>query len=204
MKPSYITLLSRQSNTTNIYCLLDPITLQPRYIGKADDVAYRFYEGHLKDKSKTHKVSWINSLKSKKLTPIVVLIDEVPLEEWGFWEQHYISLYKSWGFNLTNHSLGGPIGKIKAVELRERAICAIEKTKTGKIFSEKFSTQGKLNKGKIHVFNRKPILRYSLEGELLEEYLSYTLAREKYSGDIAACLKGRQKTASGFIWKYKK
>ena len=35
------------------------------------------------------------------------IIDEVPEEEWEFWEQYWISQFKCWGFNLTNLTLGG-------------------------------------------------------------------------------------------------
>lgn len=33
------------------------------------------------------------------------IIDEVPVIEWKFWERHYISLYRSWGFILKNIKL---------------------------------------------------------------------------------------------------
>jgi hypothetical protein len=35
------------------------------------------------------------------------ILDEIPFSEWEFWEMHYISLYKSWGFNLVNGTKGG-------------------------------------------------------------------------------------------------
>ncbi len=34
------------------------------------------------------------------------IVAEVKYSEWEFWEQHYISLFKSFGFNLTNHLKG--------------------------------------------------------------------------------------------------
>ena len=34
-------------------------------------------------------------------------IDQVEDREWQFWEKYYISLFKSWGFNLTNQNKGG-------------------------------------------------------------------------------------------------
>lgn len=34
-------------------------------------------------------------------------IDQVEDKEWKFWEKYYISLFKSWGFNLTNQNKGG-------------------------------------------------------------------------------------------------
>ena len=38
---------------------------------------------------------------------ILEIIDEVPINEWKFWEMWYIELYKSWGFKLINKSKGG-------------------------------------------------------------------------------------------------
>jgi hypothetical protein len=52
-------------------------------------------------------------LRKQGLKPIEEVIDEVPIEEWQFWEQHYISLYKSWGFNLVNWTIGGEGGGMK-------------------------------------------------------------------------------------------
>jgi hypothetical protein len=102
--------------TTFIYSLSDPRTNQIRYIGKSDNPKIRL-ESHLKDKKFNHKVNWIRSLSILKLKPIVEVVDEVAEDEWQFWEIHYISLFKSWGFKLTNSTLGGeglsdPTGEI--------------------------------------------------------------------------------------------
>jgi hypothetical protein len=93
---------------TNIYILIDPETLEIRYVGKANDINQR-YRAHLNRarKHQTHKLNWINSLKKKKLKPIIEVIDEVPIEEWHFWEKYWISQIKTWGFNLTNYCGGG-------------------------------------------------------------------------------------------------
>jgi hypothetical protein len=59
------------------------------------------------------------------------------------------------------------------------------------------------NIGKGH---NKPILQYSVLGELIKEWNSQTeiesLLKIKQS-NISACCKGIQNTAGGFIWKYK-
>jgi len=95
--------------TTFIYSLDDPRTGEPCYIGKANDPQKRLM-GHLRSRNLlniTHKVSWIKSLLKRDLKPVLNIVDEIPLNNWQFWEQHYISLYKSWGFNLTNGTKGG-------------------------------------------------------------------------------------------------
>lgn len=51
-----------------------------------------------------------------------------------------------------------------------------------------------------------PVLQYSLEGKLLAEYYSATEAARKNNcrqGGISECCNGRQKTAYGYVWKYK-
>lgn len=89
-----------------IYSLSDPRTNHVRYIGKTKDVHDRFMH-HLNDKKTTRKSGWIKSLKKLGLIPTVEILDKVSEEEWEFWEMHYISLFKSWGFSLTNHTDGG-------------------------------------------------------------------------------------------------
>ncbi len=91
---------------TFIYILIDPITNLVRYVGKSDNPKKRLAV-HSCRTEKNYKHSWIVSLKNKHLKPIIEIIDEVPIEEWRFWEKHYISLFKSWGYNLTNLTEGG-------------------------------------------------------------------------------------------------
>lgn len=92
--------------TTFIYCLVDPRTNQIRYVGKANNPKIR-YKQHLNKKIKNYVHYWIQSLNKEGQFPELFIIDEVPKVDWIFWEQHYISLYKSWGFKLTNLTSGG-------------------------------------------------------------------------------------------------
>lgn len=55
----------------------------------------------------THKGNWIESLRKLGLEPEVIFVDEVPTEEWSFWEQHWIQVFLGWGFPLTNMNAGG-------------------------------------------------------------------------------------------------
>jgi len=95
-------------NFINIYELIDPRNNYPRYIGKTIKSVNRRLNGHIQSMNKGyHSSNWIKSLIENNLKPIPVLIDKVPQSEWQFWERHYISLYRSWGFNLTNITDGG-------------------------------------------------------------------------------------------------
>jgi hypothetical protein len=92
----------------NIYMLIDPITEECRYIGKAKD-AHKRYIRHIweakKPGKKKHLYCWIKSLLNKGEKPIQIIIDVV--QDWKYWEAFYIEYYKYLGCNLTNLSVGG-------------------------------------------------------------------------------------------------
>lgn len=86
-----------------IYKLTDPISKEVRYIGKTNNIAIRF-SSHINDKSKSHKSSWIKSLKNKSMLPLIEIIEEFDCEKECYLKEiEYISKYD----NLTNHHLGG-------------------------------------------------------------------------------------------------
>ena len=96
---------------TYIYTLIDPITNEIRYVGKAIKPKNRLVE-HIRESKKkshnpSHKKNWIKGLLSKNKTPKIEILDEVPSNEWEFWETYWISQLKCWGFKLTNISPGG-------------------------------------------------------------------------------------------------
>ena len=96
---------------TFIYSLSDPRTGHVRYIGKSNNPKRRLVGGHLPSihdkRNKTKKRSWLKNVIDSGNRPILEIIDVVSCEEWEFWESYYISLYRSWGFNLTNLTNGG-------------------------------------------------------------------------------------------------
>ena len=53
------------------------------------------------------KSKWFKSLKEQSLKPIIEELDIVNFDGWQFWEQWYISLFKTYGFNLLNLTEGG-------------------------------------------------------------------------------------------------
>lgn len=110
------------SITTNIYALIDPVSGQPRYIGKADNISKRL-DRHVNEakrsKQITHKLTWIRSLIKGGFAPELLILDVVNADEWAFWEKHYISVYKAWGFDLTNGTEGGD-GLVKPNEITRR------------------------------------------------------------------------------------
>jgi len=94
--------------TTFIYALKDPRDNQIRYIGKANDPIKRF-SNHInkcRDKN-THKRNWINNLRDEKLKPILEILEEVPIDNWIYYEKIYIKKYIMEGCDLMNYTEGG-------------------------------------------------------------------------------------------------
>lgn len=59
------------------------------------------------------------------------------------------------------------------------------------------------NRDNCRKSNNKPILQLSLDGEFIREWPSATDVGRQVRSSIKDCLKGRHKTAYGYIWKYK-
>ena len=91
-----------------------------RYIGKTINLKNRL-SGHYDEikYSNTYKSNWLKSLKKIGVKPIMNIIDIVEDINWQFWEKYYISLYRSWGFNLTNLAIGGEGGNL-GLEVNKR------------------------------------------------------------------------------------
>lgn len=53
---------------------------------------------------------------------------------------------------------------------------------------------------------KKPVLQFDLNGNFIREYPGVLEAGEQcgiWKGGISTCLKNKQKTAGGYVWKYK-
>lgn len=213
----------RNLNTTFIYALVDPITGEIRYIGKSNNPKKRLSQ-HLCDRVKSHKTSWLKSLDRP---PILEIIEKVYIKEWEFWEEYWITQFRSWGFNLTNLTSGG-IGH-KGFKQSSKTIAKRSKKLTGqkrsvdsrKRMSESrkgmvFSEEHKKNLSKAHIGLKydptnygkhcfRKILQFDGEGTFIKQWDSIKEAAEFYkvhSSSISHCCAGRKKTIRGFIWKY--
>lgn len=110
---------------TYIYMLIDPISRQPRYIGKSNNPLDRL-KFHIGDKRRSKKKYWIQNLRSQGLLPLLEIVDEVSLNEWQFWEIYWINQMKAWGFNLTNGTEGGEGGFIPITEEGRKRLSQIK------------------------------------------------------------------------------
>lgn len=94
--------------TTYIYCLKSPLTGEIKYIGKSNDPSKRLTQ-HIQDakKGKTKKDRWINSLLTKNTTPVMEILEEVPVGKWQASERKWIKSSKMAGMKLLNKAPGG-------------------------------------------------------------------------------------------------
>lgn len=199
-----------------IYTLKDPITNEIRYVGKTNKSLKIRYNAHISayklSREKSHKNSWIISLKNKGLKPVIELLDIVENSEWIFWEQYWISQMFTWGFNLTNMTKGGEgcLGGVGSLGYKhtEQAKQNIS-IKNSKPKSENWKRNAAEAMRKTVA---KPILQFNKQNELIKEWISFydvansiNLEGNRFSTikNIHACCNNKRKSAYGFIWKYK-
>lgn len=162
--------------TTNIYVLREPITNEIRYVGKTNSPKQRLknHLNKLRD-TNTHKRNWINKLRKDKLKPIFEIIDTVPIDEWQYWEKHYITKFKNEGCNLVNYTDGGD--------------------------GLNFGNQTSFKEG----HNIVSIVALEKDGTYFNTFKSITEACNILSismGNISAVLSKKTKTAGNYIWLY--
>ena len=130
---------------TYIYTLSHPITNEVRYVGKTINIARR-YKQHLYDKRKSHKASWVKSLKNEGLKPVMTIVETCE-GEWQEREKFWISQYD----NLTNLKDGGGVDYVRTTseETKEK----LRQVNLGKVLSveHKEKIKEKSNKRKIIV-----------------------------------------------------
>lgn len=166
-----------------IYGLADPISDVDKYIGCTTQPLKVRFRGHINEKRRHRKATWIKSLKTKGLLPKLNIIDEVPNNEIYFWEMYYISLYRSWGFDLVNSTLGG------------KSSYGYKKTK-----------KDILNHLLGNATHKKQILQYDKNGDFIREWNGIVTASKKLklsASQISNNIKGYCRSCGGFFWKLK-
>lgn len=212
------------NNSTFIYSINCPFSNMPKYIGKSNDPEWRLYT-HLHNNRKTKLNCYIKSLKKQNYLPLIEIIDEVSIVEWEFWEQHYISLYKSWGFNLKNMTFGGEGNKMthlsekhkqnirknspfKGKKLPTRSYTHsmnISLSKTGKKINRIYTEQERKRVGiNNSMLKTKLVLQINQLGLIVNEFHSLNQAMEiSKNTTIGKHCKNGSKCRKGFYWKWK-
>jgi len=157
-----------------IYSLSCPLTLEVKYIGKANNSLKRL-KSHIRD-SRTRNTpvyQWFNILSKEGKIPILNVICITNLEEWGNIEKSLIADYKSIGCDLLNVALGG-----------KEPFCS----------KEQRAINGKANAKKIHSnLNSKRMWQ-------LKHMLSINLKFMENNGRIKKVLQIREKLLSRGIY----
>lgn len=174
-----------------------------RYIGKSSNIQRRLKE-HINEAKlgvNSHKNKWILSLLNENELPTIEIIDEVPSIDWVFWEIFYIGLFKSWGFLLTNGTIGGNgtgSGVLKKLTIEHRNKCSLALSGNKNPFFGKKHSDEIMNK--IY----KPILQYSLDGDFIKEWPSIKNAETVlHVHTISSCCHNKLLSVGGFVWKFK-
>lgn len=94
--------------TTFIYALNDPETGECRYIGKSDNPKERVERHIIECKGEIFcRARWINDLVERDTKPVLEILDEVPYNDWKFWERMWIKTSRAIGMDLVNGTDGG-------------------------------------------------------------------------------------------------
>jgi hypothetical protein len=208
-----------------IYGLIDPNTNQIRYVGKTKYNVNTRLSNHMCDKAITYKTNWLKSLKGLK--PEIIILDVVSEKDWIFWEQYWISQVSTWGFNLTNSTLGGEghyghkpsdetnkkrreklLGSKRTIEQRKNIS---EGKKTYKFTELHLKNLSESHKG-IRIENTENYSKAKykkvnqlLNGVIVKTWNSLKEAAMFYNvhqSCISKCCSGIKKQIKGFKWEY--
>ena len=116
---------------TAIYGLTDPRTGLIRYVGKSENPEKRL-KGHLRDRRKCHRVSWLQSLTALGLRPGLTILEEIDDENWQDAERKWIKHFREQGIRLTNSTDGGEGLENPSEETRKK----ISEKATGRVHSD--------------------------------------------------------------------
>ncbi len=196
------------NNIVYIYTLSDNLG-KVRYVGKT-----KYPKRRLKDhiteskKNKTnYKNRWINSLLNINEIPILEIVDEVSNKEWQFWEQFYIQLFKSWGYKLTNATIGGDgtghgihnINYGKKLTSEHKMKCSI------KLRGESNPFYGKKHSPYVMKKFYKSVTQYSLDGDIIKVWDSIKDAESTLGiHSISSVCNSKILSAGGYIWRFTK
>lgn len=160
------------------------------YIGQSIDIEDRWkdYKYVFRKKTKVYLSLQKYGVKDHKFDVIELCSIELLNVKETFWKQHYLNKVNGDWNKVLFHELydlgGGPKSEETKLKLSKAS-----KGKPKPIgFGDSIGTS---------------IIQYSLEGNFIKEWESIAKAKLQFKGDIPGNCGGKQKTAGGYIWKYK-
>lgn len=178
------------------------------YIGSAVTLNIRKNKHFNELKKNTHYNTYLqNSYNKYGLEAFEFLIlEECNKEQLIEREQYYIDTLKP-AYNICPIAYS-TLGRIPTIETKLK----MSKSQTGRKHSEKSKLKMSLNKkgiklSQINIINRsisqrKPILQFDKNMNLIQEFDSVSKVLDTYK-NVSHVLKGNRKTCGGYIWKYK-
>ena len=163
------------------------------YLHRGDNIPC--YIGRTKNKLQDRVVSH-RRVKNEPLYEIEI-IDKV--ENHKEEEEFYITMFKSWGFELENKNKGGGGASFHTQASRNKM------SKSRK--NRKITWGDKISKSTMGNNSAGEVIQYDKENNFIKEWSSARHAeihyKDKRGDGIRACIRGEQKSAYGFIWKTK-
>lgn len=134
-----------------IYGLLDPESMELRYVGQTWCLSERYYKHvwEAKNLKTNHKRNWIKSLLSRNLEPKLQIIEVCELDRLDERECFHIAQYRAAGCRLTNLTDGG--GGLRGFKMPEEVKEKISRAIRGEnhpFFGKKHSAEHVINMAK--------------------------------------------------------
>jgi hypothetical protein len=157
------------------------------------------YGKHLKDKDRIEKIRLSNKGKKHKGGENISKGKSHPIEQYDV-NGKFIKLWDSRReiieiLKITNNAIGNHLS-------------GRSNTTGGFVFKYKVKPSRKVGKKPKGFGDKitKKIIQLNKQGEFIKEWSSQKIAGKKLNiipSDISACCRGKQKTAGGYIWKFK-
>ena len=195
------------------------------YIGLSKDIEGRWRGYSVNKKTAPHQRKLYYSFKKYGIeNHKFEILEECKFEELNEKEIYYIKKYNSvekglniskggysfWEVNIGKKHKETTIKKMKewwSINAQPRSDETIKKIKETKLKNPRTTTEEMIQKFRKSSPTKKAVFQYDLEKNFIAEYESINEAA-RYLGvgndSISACCRGKQKTAGGYIWEYKK
>jgi hypothetical protein len=108
------------SSGSALYVLRDPLTKEPKYVGKANNPKGRLLR-HMRNPASGKMRRWVEELKANGLKPAIEILEFCQGDRWKQRERHYIEHFRSLNPNLLNIRSGGdgPLDDVFTQEVRK-------------------------------------------------------------------------------------
>lgn len=188
------------------------------YIGQSWNIKKRFYNYsklHCKNQNKLYNSFVKYGFHNHEFKIIHELPKDINIKILNEYEFLYWEQYKNLGFEMLNINIPGNNKKLS--EETKNKISIANKGRPSWVKGKKQTNESNLKRSNSHKgktltsehrkklskSHNKKVIQFNKNGEFLNEYDSYLIAKEKTGIDSQFALVGKCKSAGGFLWKYK-